>query len=154
MVSTVIEFASMLFAALLAGSMFCVTLVLNPEGLDATTYITLQQQAIRTLNRSLPGLGGATILATMAAAALGREDRARLTLFIAALVSFLAAGWITRFLNQPINAIVMTWNRDAPPANWTILRDEWWRWHLLRFLAGMVGLVLVFAAALKGGSAG
>jgi len=31
--------------------------------------------------------------------------------------------------HQTINASVMTWQANAPPANWTRLRDEWWRWH-------------------------
>ncbi len=154
MVFIVVEFASMLFAALLAGAMFCVALIFNPKGLDATTYITLQQQAIQTLNSALPALGAATILVTIAASVLGREDRGRLILLIAAVFLFLAAGLITRFLNQPINAIVMTWRSDAPPSNWTTLRDEWWRWHLIRFLAGTVGLGLVLAAALTRDFAG
>ena len=60
----------------------------------------------------------------------------------------------TRFLNQPIDAIVMTWQRDAPPANWMRLRDEWWPWHLIRLAAGLGGLSLLIAATLKRGWVG
>jgi len=154
MVSIAVEFASILFAALLAGSMFCVALIFNPAGLNANIYITLQQQAIRTLNKSLPALGAATVLTTIAAAVLERGNSSRFTLLVAAVVSLAAAGLITRFLNQPINAMVVTWSSDAPPANWTVLRDEWWRWHLIRLLAGTGGLCLVVAAGMKRGLAG
>jgi uncharacterized membrane protein len=153
MFSTIIEFVDVLLAALLAGSMFCVWLIFNPEGLSASAYITLQQQAIRTLNQSMPALGAVTILVTSTAAVLARSDRGKLMLLIAAVFCFVVAGLMTRFLNQPINSIVKTWNSDAPPANWTSLRDAWWRWHILRSLAGIGGLGLVIAAVLKRGLA-
>jgi uncharacterized membrane protein len=99
----------------------------------------------------MPALGAATILVTIVAAVLGRDDRTRLGLLVGAVVCLAAAGAITRFQNQPINAVVMTWHADAPPANWTGLRDEWWRWHLLRLVAGLGGLSLLIAATLKRG---
>jgi len=117
MFSVMIDFANVLLAALVVGAMFGVWLVFNPAGLDANVYIALQQQGIRALNKAVPALGAATILVTIAAAVLGRDDSARLSLLIAAVVCFVAAGLITRFLNQPINAIVMTWSSDSPPAS-------------------------------------
>ncbi len=151
MLSTMIDFADMLLAALLAGALFGTWLILNPAGLAAGVYITLQQQAIRTLNRTMPMLGAATILLTAAAAVLGRDNRTRCGLLAGTVVCFLAAGLITRFLNQPINAIVIKWLTDAPPENWTGLRDAWWRWHLIRLLAGLGGLCLLIAATLVRG---
>ena len=53
-----VEFANLLVAALVAGAMFGVWLSFNPAGLDATSYVALQQQAIRTLNTTMPALGG------------------------------------------------------------------------------------------------
>ena len=151
MLSTMIDFADMFLAALLVGGMFGLWLVLNPAGLAADVYITLQQQGIRTLNRTMPILGAATILLTILAAVLGRHDSTRLGLFVGTVVCFVASGLITRFLNQPINAIVITWRPDAPPATWTGLRDEWWRWHLIRLLAGLGGLSLLIATMLQRG---
>jgi uncharacterized membrane protein len=151
MFSTIIHFADVLLAALLVGAMFGMWLILNPAGLAASVYITLQQQAIRTLNRAMPLLGLVTILFTLLAAVLGRNDSIRLALLVGAIVCFVASGLITRFLNQPINAIVITWPTDAPPANWRDLRDEWWRWHLIRLLAGLIGLSLLIAAMLQRG---
>jgi uncharacterized membrane protein len=154
MFSVMIDFADVLLAALLVGVMFGVWLVFNPAGLDAKLYIALQQQGIRALNKAVPALGAVTILVTIAAAVLGRDDSARLSLLIMTVVCFVAAGLITRFLNQPINAIIMTWSSDSPPANWTGLRDEWWRWHLIRLLAGLGGLSLLIAATLRRGWTG
>ena len=148
MVSKVIEFANLLTAALLAGSLFGVWLMLNPAGLDARSYVQLQQRAIRTLNTAMPRLGAAAILMTVIATIAARGNRLRLGLLLATVVCFVAAGLVTRFLNQPINAIVMTWNSDVPPAGWEGLRDAWWRWHFLRLTAGVVGLCLLLGATL------
>ena len=144
-----IDFADLLLAALTVGTMFCVWLVFNPAGLDPRSYIALQQHAIRTLNRSVPALGATTILLTIVAAVLSRNDRARMTLLICCLLCLLAAGLVTRFLNQPINAIVITWHADSPPVNWTNFRDRWWRWHCVRLAAGMVGLSALITSMLR-----
>ena len=151
MLPVIIDFTNVLLAALLVGAMFGVWLFLNPRDSDAVLYVALQQQGIRGLDTTMPALGAATILMTIIAAVLGRGDSTRLGLLIAATACLIAAGLITRFLNQPINAIVMTWHRDAPPANWMHLRDEWWRWHLLRLTAGLGGLSLLIVATLKRG---
>jgi uncharacterized membrane protein len=146
-----IDFANLLLAALVVGALFGVWLFLNPAWLNSNSYVAVQQQAIRTMNRVMPALGAVTILVTLAAALIGRGDRTRLGLLIAVAVCFVAIGLITRLLNQPINAIVITWRDDPPPSNWTQLRDEWWRWHQVRLATGLIGLSLLIVATLKRG---
>jgi uncharacterized membrane protein len=154
MFALMIDFANLLLAALVVGAMFGVWLVFNPAGLDAGFYIALHQQGIRALNKTMPVLGAATILLTIAAAALDRANIMRFWLLIAAVFCFVTIGLITRFLNQPINAIVMTWSASSPPSHWTRLRDKWWRWHLIRLATGLVGLSLLIAATLRRGWTG
>jgi uncharacterized membrane protein len=154
MFALTIDFVNLLLASLTVGAMFGVWLVFNPAGLDAAFYIPLHQQGVRTMNTVMPALGAATILVTIVAAALGRGDRTRLCLLAAAAVCFVTMGLITRFLNQPINAIVMTWRGDPPPPSWMVLRDKWWRWHVVRLVTGLVGLSLLIAATLSRGWSG
>ena len=151
MLVLVIEFTNLLLAALVVGAMFGVWLVFNPAGLDAGFYIALHQQGVRTLNRKMPALGAVTTLLTIVAAALCRADAMRLSSLTAAAVCFAASGLITRFLNQPINAVVMTWSADSSPQNWTALRDKWWLWHRIRTVSGIVGLCLLIASMLAQG---
>ena len=50
------------------------------------------------------------------------------TVFISLLIAamfLIISGLVTRFENQPINSIVMTWNKADIPINWTTLRDKW-----------------------------
>jgi uncharacterized membrane protein len=149
MFATAINFLSLLSAALVVGTMFGVWLTFNPKNLGAATYVAQQQRCIRSLNVIMPLLGGVTVLLTVVTASLSGNDRTRLGLLAGAAVCFVAAGVITRFANQRINAVVMTWSADAPPADWTRRRDDWWRWHIRRMACGLVGLCLLIAGILK-----
>lgn len=151
MISTMIDFADVLLAALVVGAMFGVWLMLNPARRAAGTYITLHQQGIRTLNTALPAFGAATVILSITAAVLARGEGARWPLLVATAVCFAAAGLITRLRNQRINATVITWKSEAPPANWRAVCDRWLRWHVIRLLVGLGGLSLLIAAVLRRG---
>jgi hypothetical protein len=72
MFSILFEFANMLLASLFVGSIFGMWFLLNPVGLNAASYILLQQHAINRLNKILPAMGMVTVLMTIVAAVLGR----------------------------------------------------------------------------------
>lgn len=154
MLTTFVDFFNLLLAALLVGTIFGTWLTASPAGLGESDYVIVQQQHIRALNVFMPLLGGATILLSIASAFLSRADRTRLAMLVVVVLSFIVAGLITRFLNQPINAVVMTWMPDAPPADWMQLRDAWWRWHLVRLAFGLLGLCVLIAAMLRRGIIG
>lgn len=147
MAATTVRFFSLFLTSLLVGAMFGVWLGFNPAALTASAYVEMQQNAIRALNVSLPVLGLLCILLTAALAVLTRNDKRGRYLLVAAVICLVMAGLITRFANQPINAVVMTWSPQAPAANWMALRDTWWRWHVLRTVAGVGGLALALLAA-------
>ena len=151
MLTNFVDFISVLFASLVVGSMFGLWLGLNPFDLPAAVYVAQHQQLVRGLNVALPVMGAVAIVFTLAAAFLARDQPTRFTLLLVTAACLIAAGLVTRFLNQPINAIVMTWSADSPPASWTQLRDEWWRWHVVRAGAGVIGLCLLIAATLRRG---
>jgi hypothetical protein len=142
-----IRFVSLLLTALLVGTMFGIWLGYNPAPLSSSAFVEMQQNAIRALNVPLPILGLVCIVLTAALAALTKADkRARWLLVIAALC-LAAAGLITRFANQPINAVVMSWSAQAPPGDWAALRDTWWHWHTLRTAVAVAGFALALLAA-------
>jgi hypothetical protein len=149
MSDVIIDFADLLLASLLTGAIFGAFLIMRPAGLDATTYVIQQQNGIRALNHIMPPLGAVTIIVTLAAAFAASGDPLRMNLLFAAAAGLIVVGVVTRFFNQPINVVVMTWNANSPPAEWTVLRDAWWRWHLVRLVLGLMSLSLVIAAALR-----
>ncbi len=149
MTATIIRFTDLLLVSLLVGAMFGIWLGFNPRRLSARAYVEQQQNTIRALNTPMPILGAVCILLTIVLAVLGKSSRPAIYLLVAAVACLIAAGVITRLLNQPINSQVMTWSIQAPPANWTELRDEWWRWHVARTLAGIAALSFLIVAVLS-----
>jgi uncharacterized membrane protein len=131
--------------SLLVGVMLVIWLMFNPSGLSAAEFLERQQAMIRLLNTPMPILGAATIALALWSAGLRRRDRGAFIPLLIAAVLFAGAGVITRFCNQPINAQVMTWNANEMPANWESLRDEWWRWHIMRTVLAVVALALLIA---------
>ena len=118
---------------------------------SAGLYITLHQQGIRTLNTALPLFGAANVILSIAAAIFARGDSARFSLFLASALCFAAAGLITRLRNQRINATVIAWKSDAPPANWREVTGEWLWWHVTRLLVSLGGLSLMLVSVLRRG---
>ena len=107
--------------------MFGIWIGFNPSCLSSSAYVEQQQNAIRALNTLLPVMGATCILLSVALALMSKGDpRARYLLFAAAFL-MVVSGLVTRFGNQPINAMVITWNAQVPAANWAQLRDEWWQ---------------------------
>jgi uncharacterized membrane protein len=147
-----LAFVTVLLTGLLVGTMFGIWLGYNPATLSGPAYVEVQQNAIRALNLTLPALGAICIVLCLVCAIMTRDARAQALTYVVAAGLLVAAGLITRFLNQPINAIVMTWDPQSPPAEWTLLRDQWWQWHILRTGIALVGFaLLVFAAQRKEG---
>lgn len=153
MTTIIMRFALLLMLALLVGTMFGILVGFDPASLSASAYIEQQQNAIRSLNTLLPAIGAACIVLTIGLAVRAKGDIRGRALLIAAGLLLIAAGLVTRFANQPINAIVMTWTEQSPPANWAQLRDEWWDWHIVRTYAGIAALVLHVFVALGTGRA-
>jgi uncharacterized membrane protein len=146
--TTLVGFANLFIVSLVVGAMFGIWLGYNPMNLSYTAYLEQQQQAIRTLNVTMPLLGAIGTLLTVASAVLAHDGHLALALLMAAVVCLLGAGLVTRFGNQPINAKVRTWSVQTVPTDWTTLRDDWWRWHIRRTFAGVVGLSLLILGLL------
>jgi uncharacterized membrane protein len=146
--ANIVRFVLFIVLSLLVGTMFGIWAGFNPASLSPSAFVEQQQNAIRSLNVLLPAMGAACILLTVVLALLSKFDPRSRYLLTAAALFLIGAGLVTRFANQPINAVVMTWSVQAPAANWTQLRDEWWQWHILRSLAGIAALALTTLAFL------
>jgi uncharacterized membrane protein len=147
MLTTSIRFMSLFLTSLLVGAMFGIWMGFNPAALSPMAFVEMQQNAIRALNVSFPALGFVCIVLTAVLAFLTKNDARGRYLLVAAVLGLIAAGLITRFGNQPINAVVMTWSPQAPASNWTELRDTWWHLHVYRTIAAIAALALALLAA-------
>jgi uncharacterized membrane protein len=142
----VVRFAFLLLLGLLVGAMFGIWAGFNPSGLSATAYVEQQQNAIRSLNTLLPLMGAICIALAVWLAVVAKNERRTRVLLAAAVACLVVAALVTRFCNQPINAVVITWNPQSLPPQWEQLRAEWWQWHIVRTVVAVAGFGFALAA--------
>ena len=145
----ILRFLNLLLAALVAGSVFGIWVSFNPMSLSSASYVEQHQSLVKGFNVLLPVLGGIIIASSFWLAYLNKTNQSVMILFLLAGFFFLLTGLLTRFGNQPINSIVMSWKPLAPPLDWTQWRDKWWLYHKLRFFTSVVGLCLLIWANLQ-----
>jgi uncharacterized membrane protein len=148
MAANAVRFVLLMLVSLLVGTMVGIWAGFNPANLSPSAYVEQQQNAIAALNVLLPVVGAICIVLTLLLAYLSTGDPRSRYMLVTAAALLVVAGLVTRFSNQPINAIVVTWNAQAPAANWQQLRDSWWHWHVVRSLAGVGALALLVLAVL------
>ncbi|MDO8927509.1 MAG: DUF1772 domain-containing protein [Bacteroidota bacterium] len=149
MTTRIIRFCNIVMVALVTGTIFGIWIGYNPKDLSAPTFIEQQQNAILALNTLMPILGLITILLTLTSAFLLRKDKIAFSILVFASVFLIVSGLTTRFGNQPINSVVMTWDMNTPPNNWIELRNQWWFFHKLRTLTAFIGLCLIVWTSVK-----
>lgn len=151
----IIRFVLLVLMALLVGSMFGILIGYNPASLSASAYVQQHQNAVRSLNTLFPVMGAICIVLTVILAFRSGTQRHSRYLLVAAVFLMLVAALVTRFGNQPINAIVMTWSTQVQPTDWEQLRDQWWQWHVARTVTAILAFSFVVVAVLsKSRSAG
>jgi hypothetical protein len=149
MATRIILFLDVVLTGLIAGIIFGIVIGSNPAGLSAQAYVEQQQNAIRSMNVLMPVLGVIAIALTGTLAFLLRRNRNAFWALLAAAALLIFSGAVTRFGNQPINAIVIQWSVDSIPDNWTGLRDTWWKYHTWRTMASVISFCLLAWIAIR-----
>jgi hypothetical protein len=149
MTTSIIRFLNIIIAALLAGVSFGIWIGFNPMSLSPSTYIEQQQNMIQALNVLMISLVFSATVITIISAFLQKSNKpVFITLLIAALF-FITCIVISRFGNQPINKIIMSWTSGSLPVNLADLRDKWWSFHIMRTITELAALILVTWTSIK-----
>ena len=70
----------------------------------------------------------------------------RLTL--SALLMLVAAFLVWGIFIEPINAVVDTWTASSFPENWTLYRDRWHLFHIVRLILLTIGMSSLIGSVL------
>jgi hypothetical protein len=149
MTKSIIRFLNIIIAALLAGVSFGIWIGFNPMDLSPSTYIEQQQNTLRALNELMVTLVFSATVITIISAFLQKNNK---LVFIALLVAasfFIACIVISRFGNQPINKIIMSWTPGSLPGNLSEFRDKWWSLHIMRTITELAAFFLVTWTSIK-----
>jgi uncharacterized membrane protein len=140
------QILALLLLGLVAGSMFGIWRGYDVASYTPQTFVEVHQGAVRGLNLLLPAMAAVALVLILLLAALSRNRPGVLGLYLAAALAIVVGGVVTRFSNQPINEQVMAWTATDMPNNWTMLRDSWWSWHLVRLAATLTAELLLILA--------
>jgi hypothetical protein len=63
-------------------------------------------------------------------------------------IFYVIALVVTVVIEVPIVKQIVTWTVITLPDNWELLRDRWGKFHIVRIVAGILGLIFLIAGAL------
>ncbi len=151
-VDLVIRLVAILLAALATGG-----LMVNWIGLaramarvsSASAYTEFHQATNRTFDPYMPivvfgAIFGGIALAVVASGA----NPASGPLAISGAACYAVVIAIALSTNVRINKRIAGWSIQSPPDNWMAIRAGWIRWHVLRTLVSVPGLVCYILSAL------
>jgi hypothetical protein len=143
MTKSIIRFLNIIIAALLAGVSFGIWIGFNPLSLTPSTYIEQQQNMIQALNVLMITLVFSATIITITSAILQKSNKPVFITLLIAAAFFISCILISKFGNQPINKIMMSWTLGYLPDNFFEFRDKWWSFHIMRTIAELIALSLV-----------
>jgi uncharacterized membrane protein len=144
------RYVSLLGCGMLAGVAATVlVLVLALRRLNGQQYVRVRQAEFAFFTPFI----GAVLLPTLVAVAMlvvqaRKMHSAMLRPAVMALALLLLALLVSLAVNGPINVEQLSWNMQAPPADWARIRDRWQIAHAVRTLAIVIALGYLSAAVL------
>ena len=144
----IVEVIRLVLAALATGGLMVnwIGLARAMAKLSASTYIEFHQITNQTFDPYMPIVVVGSILGGLVQALLFSLQTLSGRLSLAGAACFVAALIIALATNVPINKRVATWSIEQPPSNWAVERDRWIRFHVLRTLLSVPGLLFYSAA--------
>jgi hypothetical protein len=153
-IELVIRLVAMLLAALATGG-----LMVNWIGLaramaqvsSASAYTEFHQATNRTFDPYMPivvfgALFGGIALAVVSSGVNSASGQ----LAILGAVCYAVVLAIALSTNVRINKLIAGWSIESPPDNWRAIRAGWIRYHVLRTLVSVPGLICCILSGLLG----
>lgn len=151
MTTVIVRFVNVISAALLAGISFGIWVGFNPTDLPPETFVEQQQNMLLRLKGLMIFLVVTVTFITIVSAFLQKHDKPVFITLLIAAGFMIVCMLVTRFGNNPIDDLVMSWNPDALPSNWAVLRDRWLSLHIIRIVSELAALFLVTWASIRKG---
>jgi hypothetical protein len=145
---SIVQTLAVISIGLVTGSMFAIWQGYPITDYSPATFVEVHKGAVRGLNTLLPVMAIASLALVALLATFARQRPVVMWLYIGVVAMIVLGGLITRLINQPINAQVMTWTAATLPVDWTDLRDRWWTWHQVRLSLTFVGEVMLIGTVL------
>jgi hypothetical protein len=152
-IELVIRLVAMLLAALATGG-----LMVNWVGLaramaqvsSASAYTEFHQATNRTFDPYMPIVVFGALFGGIALAVVSGVNSATGQLAILGAICYAVVIAISLSTNVRTNKLIGGWSIQSPPDNWKAVRAGWIRYHVVRTLVSVPGLICYILSSLLG----
>jgi uncharacterized membrane protein len=144
-------FTSGLFSGLLAAVLFLLQKLL--KGLSGAEFTVVMQRFL-PMARKAP-VNQVLVLASMVAPAValvlgwGQLGRTRFLLILVATLLFTVGTFaVSRYVAEPLYDVILAWNGRAPPADWLVVRERYFRVNRVRMASSSLTFLLLLLAVM------
>jgi len=147
---TIARFVSLLFGGIFAGFLVTVLVIESTlRSFDAAVYTQVRLVELAHLDDLATAALVPTLIATAALVFFAARVRGRtFWLTLTALILLVVVFATSLLVNVPINTDQLTWNVQAPPADWASVRDRWQIAHAVRTGAAVLAFGCLSAAVM------
>jgi uncharacterized membrane protein len=146
-----LQLAVVVFAALATGGLMVNWIGLGRamSRLSVSTYVEFHQATNHTFDPYMPIVVAGALLGGIVLAILSPGIHSLSgELAIAGSVCYAAVLAIAMSTNVPVNKQIARWSVQRPPDDWTLIRANWVRFHIVRTLFSLPGLACYILACL------
>lgn len=145
------ELISIVLSAVVAGMFYGPWLALHRTiyALAPDVFLAVVHQLNRNMASLMTVLMPAALLSIAPVLFISYDNQPKtFYLALAGLALFIVALVVTMRVEVPIVKQIETWTIPTLPDNWQQLRDRWRRFHLVRIISALVGLVFLLIGAI------
>lgn len=145
------QLLSIIFSALVAGMFYgpWAALSRSMKTFTPEVFLAIVDRMNRNMAPIMTVLMPANLLSIIPVLLLSYREHPRIFYLNAiAFALFVIALIVTVFIEVPIVEQIVTWTVSTLPGNWKELRDRWIKFHVIRVVAGLAGLVLLVSGAI------
>ncbi|MBA2612654.1 MAG: DUF1772 domain-containing protein [Bacteroidetes bacterium] len=121
------------------------------KSFDAKVFLVIVKRLNQNMAPLMTVLSPLSLLTTILVLIISYNNQIATFYFtLVGFVLFLIALIVTVAIEVPIVKQIVTWTESTLPANWEQQRDRWAKFHLIRVISGIVGLIFLLAGILFG----
>jgi len=123
-------------------------LTISLKSFEAKVFLAIVMRLYHNMAPLMTVLSPLSLLTSVAVLFLSYKRETTFYFTLAGFFFFLTALIVTVTIEVPIVKQIVTWTESTLPGNWEQLRDRWGKFHIVRVMAGIVGLTLLIAGML------
>jgi hypothetical protein len=146
----VIEVINILISAIVGGMYWgpWLALTISLNKFDIKTFLEVVSRLNKNMAPLMTVLSPLSLLTTILVLILSYKNHITTFYFtLAGFTLFLSAVIVTMTIEVPIVKQIVTWTESTLPPNWEHLRDRWGKFHIIRVIAAISGLIFLLAGA-------